>query len=152
MADATRGREVLNYKYAEGGPKGPPFRAHYVVGQLSSKSNNIHKSAVAASAGVFAAFLGSLCCIGPILLVTIGIGAGLATTLEPLRPVFGVIMLLMFGVAFYSVYGKRVTAGDAGLEGQACVHASRRDKAFLWAGAIVAIVMWSFPTWSTWLL
>jgi len=38
--------------------------------------------------GVTAAFLGSLCCVGPLLFVTLGVGAGLASTFEPLRPVF----------------------------------------------------------------
>ena len=56
--------------------------------------------------GVTAAVLGSLCCMGPLVFVTLGVGAGLATTFEPLRPVFELVMVALFGLAFYSVYGR----------------------------------------------
>ena len=103
--------------------------------------------------GVGAAFLASLCCIGPILLVTVGIGAGVAAAFEPLRPAFGVLMLLLFGFGFYSVYGRSNSLPESAAAGQACARTGRvRDKVFLWVGLFIAIVIWSFPTWSVWLL
>lgn len=54
--------------------------------------------------------LGSLCCVGPLLVVTLGVGAGLASALEPLRPAFGVVMLALFAVGFWTVYGRRIAA------------------------------------------
>lgn len=46
----------------------------------------MRRSLAAGAGGVGAATLGSLCCIGPLLFVTLGGGAGLASTFEPLRP------------------------------------------------------------------
>ncbi|GAC1654778.1 MAG: mercuric ion transporter MerT [Gemmatimonadaceae bacterium] len=103
---------------------------------------------------VGAAFLASLCCIGPVLFVTLGVGAGLASTFEPLRPVFtlATVALLVFG--FYVVYGKRPAAGAAAdatcASDESCaVPRSRtRDKALLWGGTVVAVVLLTFPQWS----
>jgi mercuric ion transport protein len=118
--------------------------------------------------GVAAAFLGSLCCVGPLLFVTLGIGAGLASTFEPLRPVFGMLMLVVLAVGFWAVYGRRtallpraavgrsetVAADAACAPASACAAPARRgrDVAILWSATVVAIVLWTFPTWSLWLL
>lgn len=108
---------------------------------------------------VGAAFLGALCCMGPLLFVTFGVGAGLASTFEPLRPVFGGLMLAGLGFGFYTVYGRKPkiateAAGDCHAPGAACaVRRSRtRDKVILWTAMTVAFVLWSFPAWSTWLI
>lgn len=118
--------------------------------------------------GVAAAFLASLCCVGPLLFVSLGIGAGLAGTFEPLRPVFGILMLAFLAVGFWTVYGGRTagllrgrgadTAPDASNGGAmpaaACVAPARhrRDVALLWSATVLSFVIWSFPTWSLWLL
>jgi mercuric ion transport protein len=123
----------------------------------------------AGAGGVTAAFLGSLCCMGPLLFVTLGVGAGLATTFEPLRPVFVVVMVALFGLAFYSVYGRRAwraaaASNDPGTSGEsvgstgatdvACglPRNRRHDKVILWLAAVLALVLWTFPTWSKWLV
>jgi mercuric ion transport protein len=122
----------------------------------------------AGAGGVSAAFLASLCCMGPLLFVTLGVGAGLATTFEPLRPVFDVVMVALFGLAFYSVYGRRpervaVASSGPGTRGQSVGTGAtdavcgvprdrRRDKVVLWLAAVLALVLWSFPTWSKWLV
>lgn len=113
----------------------------------------MRRSALATAGGVCAAFLASVCCVGPILMVTIGVGAGLAATFEPLRPAFGVAMLLLFAFGFYSVYGRSRAPREAALEGQSCVRSTGvREKAILWVGFVIAILVWTFPTWSVWLL
>jgi len=116
----------------------------------------------AGAGGVTAAFLGSLCCAGPLLFVTLGVGAGLASTFEPLRPVFAVLMIGLFGLAFYSVYGRRarpakVDQGDSSIAGVAqtacAVPRDRgRERVILWLAALLALVLWTFPTWSRWLV
>ena len=81
---------------------------------------------IAASAGaVAAALVASLCCIGPVLFVTLGIGAGMATRFEPLRTVDG-----------------------------SCVvpRNKTRDKVLLWMATVVALVLLTFPQWSVVLL
>lgn len=105
-------------------------------------------------AGIAAALLGSLCCVGPLLFVAFGVGAGFATAFEPLRPLFGVLMIGAFAVGFYTVYGRRTQADAVCAPGEACaVPRSRtRDKLILWAAAVLALVLWAFPSWSVWLI
>jgi hypothetical protein len=91
--------------------------------------------------------------VGPLLFVAFGVGAGLAGTFEPLRPLLGALMLGMFGLAFYATYGRRaVAAGDtACAPGHACTvpKGRTREKVLLWVAAILALILWTFPTWST---
>lgn len=103
--------------------------------------------------GVAAAFLGALCCAGPLIFVAFGVGAGLASTFEPLRPLFGVLMLAAFAIGFYTVYGKRpepTVEQNARGHGEACTLPPdrRREKVILWTAAMIAILLWTFPTWS----
>ncbi len=135
---------------------------------VTDPSRRTRRTLWAGVGGVAAAFLGSLCCVGPLLFVTLGVGAGLASTFEPLRPVFAVVMLALFGLAFYSVYGSpwrtrsrgnapapAAGATDAACaEGEACAmpRARRREKAIFWVAVVLALVLWTFPTWSLWLV
>jgi mercuric ion transport protein len=57
--------------------------------------------------GVLAGIGASACCVGPLLLLSVGIGgAWIAhlTALEPYRPVFTVLTLLFLGLAFWKLY------------------------------------------------
>jgi mercuric ion transport protein len=109
----------------------------------------MRRALLASVGGVTAAFLGSLCCAGPLLFVAFGLGAGLASTFEPLRPIFGLLMVVMFGVAFYTVYGKRPPPADAPVRDACAVSGRRaRDKVLLWTATAVALALWTFPTWS----
>lgn len=119
----------------------------------------MRRSVVAGFGGVTAAFLGSLCCAGPLLFVTLGVGAGLASTFEPLRPVFGAAMLGLFGFGFYLLYGRRrrsaaePAASPADCRshdgGASCALPRRRnrDALILWSAAGIALVLWTLPTW-----
>lgn len=110
----------------------------------------------AAVGAIGAAFLASLCCVGPLLFVTLGIGAGLASQFEPLRPVFTVVALGLLAVGFYVVYGRRpaATADDivdpACAPGGSCVmpRDRARDKILLWTATILTLVLLTFPQWS----
>ena len=124
----------------------------------------MRRTLVASAGAVAAALLGALCCIGPLVFVALGVGAGLAARFEPLRPVFGVLMLGAFAVAYYSVYGRRPapaarSGSDAASDaeaGVACVSDAaacttrprRRDRVILWVAAGLALLLWSFPSWS----
>lgn len=124
---------------------------------------HMRRSTVTGLGGVAAAFLGSLCCVGPLLFVTLGVGAGLASTFEPLRPFFGVLMIVLFAAALWSVYGRAgsrvmqaTSAGAAptGAPAAACPTPAtrRRDAVILLSAIALAVVFWTFPTWSLWLL
>lgn len=99
--------------------------------------------------GLAAAGFGSLCCIGPILFVTLGVGASMASTFEPLRPLFGVLMVALLGIGFYAVYGRSAPAEECGPDGVCERPRNRgREKLLLWGAAALALVLWTFPRWS----
>ncbi|GAC1327011.1 MAG: mercuric transport protein MerT [Collimonas sp.] len=58
-------------------------------------------------AGVLAAVGASVCCVGPLLLLALGIGGtwvGSLTAMEPYRPYFISLTLLFLGLAFRRLY------------------------------------------------
>lgn len=58
-------------------------------------------------AGVLAAIGASVCCVGPLVLLALGIGGawvGNLTTLEPYRPIFIGLTLLFLGLTFRKLY------------------------------------------------
>lgn len=57
--------------------------------------------------GVLAAVAASLCCVGPLVLLTLGMGGAWVsnlTALEPYRPIFIGVTLLFLGLAFRKLY------------------------------------------------
>lgn len=109
----------------------------------------MRRAMLAGAGGVLASALASLCCTGPILFVTFGVGAGLASTFEPLRPVFGLLMAVMLAAGFYAVY-RRPGVAESCAPGVACERPRnrRREKIVLWAATALALVFWSFNYWS----
>lgn len=114
----------------------------------------MRRSLLAPLGAVGSALLSALCCAGPLLYVTVGVGAGLASTFEPLRPWFLVAAVLLLGVGFRAVYG---TSAEKCVERGVCESAEqarlllRRRKIGLWTAAGLVLVFATFPTWSTWL-
>lgn len=110
------------------------------------------RSRAASIAAVGAALLASLCCIGPVLFVTLGVGAGFAARFEPLRPLFTVLTIALLGLGFYSAYGRHgatMAAAPCDVDGTCAVPRSRRrDRILLWIAALVALVVLTFPQWS----
>lgn len=96
----------------------------------------------------------ALCCVGPILYVALGVGAGLASTFEPLRLWFLGGAVLFLGVGFYGVYVRPPRSCE---EGGTCEteeearRKRRRQKRMLWLSTGLVILFTTFPTWSTWL-
>lgn len=108
---------------------------------------------LASVAAAGAAVLASVCCLGPVLFVALGVGAGLASAFEPLRPVFTVLTGVLLAIGFYGVYGGRspaVERSGACAPGDACEvpRTRRRDKLVLWIATVLAVVVWAFPYWS----
>lgn len=100
-----------------------------------------------------AAILASLCCIGPVLFVTLGVGAGLASRFEPLRPLFTVLALSLLAIGFYTVYGRKLPSSATDrtcvVDGScATPHKRGRDKLVLWIATVVAVIVLTFPQWS----
>ena len=62
---------------------------------------------LALTGGVLAGIGASACCVGPLLLLSMGIGGawiGQLTALEPYRPIFIVLTVAFLGGAFWKLY------------------------------------------------
>jgi mercuric ion transport protein len=99
---------------------------------------------------VAAAVAASACCLGPVLFATIGAGAlGAASLrLEPYRPWFLALTVMLLGVAFATTYRR----GQAACADGTCAPSSRRTtKIVLWAAAVLVALLATFPYYSKWL-
>ena len=70
-----------------------------------------------AAGGVLGAVLASTCCIGPLVLLSLGISGawiGNLTALEPYKPVFAAIALVFIGLGFWQVYVRPRMACEPG--------------------------------------
>src|SRR2546426_12645601 len=84
---------------------------------------------------ILSAVAASICCIGPLVLLALGVGGAWASSLrvlEPFRPVFIVLTLGFLGFAFYRAY--RTPAGAACATDGSCAvpRAVRASRIALW--------------------
>jgi copper ion binding protein len=99
-------------------------------------------------ASIGAALAASLCCIGPLVAVVLGLGVfGAASIFESFRPYFlGSTFALLAG-AFYLVY-RPARAGECA-EGACSIQSpGRHSKAMLWIATILVLVFALFPYYS----
>ena len=97
-------------------------------------------------AGVLAAIGASVCCVGPLVLLTLGIGgAWIAnlTALEPLRPWLIAATLLFLGLAFRRLYLQPQVCEP----GAACAEpiVLKRQRLILWLVTLVLLALLSVP-------
>jgi mercuric ion transport protein len=93
-----------------------------------------------------AAFIASLCCLGPLLLGGIGLGAVLVATFAPLRPYFLTVSALLLALGFYFVYRKPKPAEACA--GEVCVMESparRWAQPLLWLATLAVAALALFP-------
>jgi len=125
--------------------------------QESVKEKNFKSTAsIASFGGVIAAFLASLCCIGPVLFAAVGVGVGatgiLASTagflkaFVPYRPFFILVSLVAMGIAFYLVYKKPVASCTTRPD---CADSRSRSKSifFLWMSTALILFFVLSPFW-----
>lgn len=132
-----------------------PRRSDAASSAEQPRVRSARRGVLATVGAIGAAFLASLCCIGPLVFVVFGVGAGLASAFEPLRPLFTALTVALLAVAFYVVYGKKrsADAGACGPDGTCAVpRGRRREKILLWIATVVALVLLTFPQWSVWLV
>jgi len=97
-------------------------------------------------ASVLAAMAGSLCCVAPLVLLTLGIsGAWISrlTALEPYRPIFIGVVAVFIGLAFRQLY--IVPAQCA--PGEACANPllQRRQRQIYWVVVVGLAALIAFP-------
>ena len=102
-------------------------------------------------AGSVAAIGASLCCVGPLVLLSLGISgtwiAGL-TRLEPWRPLFVAATLVLLFMAWRGLYRRPTACAD----GRPCASAAvqRRQRLIFWLVSIGLLLLLAFPWFAPW--
>ena len=97
--------------------------------------------------GVSTALASALCCAGPLLAVVAGVsGAGLAATVEPLRPWFLGATAVFLLLGFWLLDREERKACEPG---RPCAdpRARRRMRIMLWVATLAAATFATFPSW-----
>jgi mercuric ion transport protein len=97
-------------------------------------------------AGTAAAVGASLCCVGPLVLLALGVGGTWTanlTALEPYRPVFVGFTLLFLGLAFHRLY----LVPQVCRPGTSCAdpHIAKRQRLTFWITAVPALGLLAVP-------
>ncbi|MBG6071632.1 MULTISPECIES: mercuric ion transporter MerT [unclassified Polaromonas] len=101
--------------------------------------------------GGLAAILASTCCLGPLVLLTLGVsGAWISnlTLLEPYQPIFIGAAVVSLYFAYLRIW--RPAANCA--PGQVCAlrHINRRYKVLFWAVVMLVFIALAFPLAAPW--
>lgn len=107
-------------------------------------------AAASIGAAIVAAFVSSLCCIGPLVLAALGLGgAGLLVKLEAYRPYLAAVTLGLLGAGFYLTYRRRRPAGTSASGSPACdcvvPKAHRFGRIALGVATVVVAALLAFP-------
>jgi mercuric ion transport protein len=105
-----------------------------------------HAPRAALAAGGLAALLASTCCLGPLVLVMLGVSGawiGNLTALEPFRPLFVAAALVALALAWRRIY-RPATACKPG-EVCAVPQMRRGYRVLFWVVAALAAVAIAFP-------
>ncbi|TLY49871.1 MAG: mercury transporter MerT [Gammaproteobacteria bacterium] len=97
-------------------------------------------------ASILAALGASVCCVGPLVLLALGIGGawiGNLTAMEPYRPIFIALTLLFLSLAFRRLY----LAPQVCVPGTLCADAStlRRQRITFWIVVALLLGLLSIP-------
>ena len=104
-------------------------------------------------AGVGAAVVGSLCCVGPLVLLGLGVSGawiGQLTALEPYRPLFIVVTLVFLALAFRQLYllPQRCEPGETCADPRRV----RRQRRIFWIVLVGLTALIAFPWFAPLLL
>ena len=97
-------------------------------------------------AGILSAIGASICCVGPLVLLAVGVSGawiGSLTALEPYRPLFVGLTLWFLGLAFYRIYLARPACSPE----SACANprALKRQRLAFWIVAAVVLASSLYP-------
>ncbi|MFQ5562182.1 MAG: mercuric transporter MerT family protein [Parvularculaceae bacterium] len=105
-----------------------------------------------ATGGILGAILASTCCIGPLILVSIGVSGawiGSLTALEPYKPYFIAATLIPLGLGFRQVYFRKKPVCE---EGSYCARpeSSLITKTALWLATVLIALAATIDLWAPW--
>lgn len=120
--------------------------------QFKAAPNGRSGSGWLATGGVLGAVLASSCCIGPLVLVSLGVSGawiGNLTALEPFKPYFLAATALLLGLGFWQVYFRKKPACE---EGSYCARPESGlvTKTALWIATLVVALAATIDLWAPW--
>ncbi len=112
----------------------------------SKQEEPIENSSWLGIGAVLAAIGASLCCVAPLLLLSLGIGGAWISTLtalEPIRPFFFVAALVFIGLGYRKLY----LIPESCDEGDACAspEVQQKQRMIFWIGSGLILVLLAFP-------
>lgn len=115
---------------------------------MNVQDNKKHKTHWSLFSAIAAAVAASICCVGPLVLLALGIGGawvGNLKVLEPYRPFFMLVALGFLAFGFYRVYRK--PKPEECKEGSYCAapHSGRINKAALWLALVLILGLFAYP-------
>ena len=95
---------------------------------------------------LLAAIGASVCCVGPLLLLSLGIGGAWMSTLtsmETVRPFFFIITLIFIGLSYRKLY----LIPDSCEEGEDCTspEVKQKQRTIFWIGSGLILLLLAFP-------
>ena len=108
------------------------------------------KRNAAAAGSVIGAVLASSCCIGPLVLITLGASGawiGNLTALKAYQPLFLTVTVAFLTFGFWQVYGRSKKACE---EGSYCATptADRLVKSALWIATVLVVIALTIDLWA----
>lgn len=100
--------------------------------------------------GIVAAFLSTLCCIVPLLLLTLGMGGAWMsnlTALEPYKPFFIIVACLFLWIAYLKIFQAESDCED----GKSCAvpENNRKYKIVFWIAVVLILGSASISWWAS---
>lgn len=95
---------------------------------------------------VLAAIAASVCCVGPLLLLSLGIGGAwmsALTSMESVRPFFILLTLVFIGLGYRKLY----LIPKSCEEGKACAlpEDKHKQRMIFWIGTTLVLMLLAFP-------
>src|SRR6266478_4133930 len=109
----------------------------------------MQKEKLTAVGSVIAAVAASICCIGPLVAVMLGVGSlAAASRLQKWRSLFLGVTFVLLGVAWYLTYRK--PKAEACADGTACAARPRAKggKVVLWVATALAVALAALPLYA----
>ena len=109
----------------------------------------MQKEKVTAVGSVIAAVAASICCIGPLVAVMLGVGSlAAASRLQKWRSLFLGVTFVLLGVAWYLTYRKPKAEACAGGTACAARPGAKGGKVVLWVATALAVALAALPLYA----
>ncbi len=95
---------------------------------------------------VLAAIGASVCCVGPLLLVSLGIGGAwmsALTSMETFRPYFIILTLIFIGLGYRKLFFVPVSCKEN--ESCASPEVKHKQRMIFWIGSALILLLLTFP-------